>query len=126
MISQRDGIIAELRDEACTLWASGWPAVRRRATKDFPGLDFNLQVPDEEEAEESISDEEVDPEVLSDTHSSVPLPSEAEILAEAGSSPSPAGALPFDTHDWMLAPLKLLVALPPTSRPLCVIFAYSS
>ena len=23
MISQRDGVIAELRDEACTLWASG-------------------------------------------------------------------------------------------------------
>ena len=26
MISQRDGVIAELRDEACTLWASGWLA----------------------------------------------------------------------------------------------------
>ena len=23
-VSQRDGVIAELRDEACTLWASGW------------------------------------------------------------------------------------------------------
>ena len=23
MISQRDGVIAELRDEVCTLWASG-------------------------------------------------------------------------------------------------------
>ena len=50
MISQRDGVIAELRDEACTLWASGWLAFRRRAAKAFPGLDFNLQVPDEEEA----------------------------------------------------------------------------
>ena len=26
MINQRDGVIAELRDEACTLWASGWLA----------------------------------------------------------------------------------------------------
>ena len=26
MISQRDGVIVELRDEACTLWASGWLA----------------------------------------------------------------------------------------------------
>ena len=26
MVSQRDGVIAELRDEACTLWASGWLA----------------------------------------------------------------------------------------------------
>ena len=42
MISQRDGIIAELRDEACTLWASGWLAFRRRAAKAFPGLDFIL------------------------------------------------------------------------------------
>ena len=24
MISQRDGVIAELRDEACILWASRW------------------------------------------------------------------------------------------------------
>ena len=42
MISQRDGVIAELRDEACTLWASRWLAFRSKATKDFPGLDFNL------------------------------------------------------------------------------------
>ena len=47
MISQRDGVIAEMRDEACTLWASGWLAFRSRATKAFPGLDFNLQVPNE-------------------------------------------------------------------------------
>ena len=62
------------------------------------GLDFNLQVPDEEEAVESFSDEEVDLELLSDTPGSVPLPGEAEIPAEAGSSPSLAGALPSDTH----------------------------
>ena len=99
MISQRDGVIAELRDKACTLWAFGWLAFRCRAAKAFPGLDFNLQVPDEEEVEEFVSDEEVDPEVLSDTLSSVPLPGEAEILAEASSSPSPAGALPSDRHD---------------------------
>ena len=62
-------------------------------------MDFNLQFLDEEEAEESVSEDEVDPEVFSDTPSSVPPPSEAEILAEAGSSPSPIGALPYDTHD---------------------------
>ena len=33
MVSQRDGVIAELRDEACTLWASGWLAFRRRDAK---------------------------------------------------------------------------------------------
>ena len=98
MISQRDGVIVELRDEACTLWASGWLAFRCRATKAFPGLDFNLQVPDEEEAEESVSEDESDPEVFFDAPSSIPLPGEAEAPAEAGSSPSPAEALPSDLH----------------------------
>ena len=81
MVSQRDGVIAELRDEACTLWASGWLAFQRRAAKAFPGLDFNFQVPDEEEAEESVSKDEAYPEVFSDTPSSVPLPGEAEVPA---------------------------------------------
>ena len=98
MISQRDGVISELRDKACTLWASGWLAFRRRAAKAFLGLDFNLQVPDEKEVEESASKGKADPEVFSDTPSSVPLHGEAEIPTEAGSSPSPAGALPSDTH----------------------------
>ena len=61
-------------------------------------MDFNLQVPDEEEAEESISEGEVDLEVFFDAPSSVPLPGEAEALAEAGSSLSPVGALPSDLH----------------------------
>ena len=98
MISQRDGVIAELRDDACTLWASGWLVFRRRVAKAFQGLDFNLQVPNEEEAEESIFDDEVDPEVFSDTLSSVPLPGEADTHVKAGSSPSPARALTSNTH----------------------------
>ena len=108
MINQRDGVIAELlRSEACTLWASRWLAFQHIATKAFPSLDFDLQVPNEEEAEEFVYDDEVDPEVLSDTPSSAPLPSEAEIPAEAGSSSHPPppppplppiGALPYATH----------------------------
>ena len=98
MISQRDGVIAELRDEACTLWASRWLAFQHRVAKAFPGLDFNLQVPDEEEAEESISEDEADPEVFSDTPNSVPLPGEVEIPAEASSSPSLAEASPSDSQ----------------------------
>ena len=98
MISQRDGVIAEPKDKAYTLWASGWLAFRRRAAKAFPGLDFNLQVLDEEEAEESISEDEEDPEVFSDALSSVPFLGEAEASAEAGSFPSLAGALPYDLH----------------------------
>ena len=51
LVSQKEGVIAELRDEAYTLWASGWLAFRRQATKVFPGLDFNFQVPNEVEAD---------------------------------------------------------------------------
>ena len=98
MISQRYGVIAELRDEACTLWASGWLAFRRRAAKAFLGLDFNLQVLNEEEEEESVSEDEEEPEVFPDAPDSVPFPEEAEVPAEAGSSPSPAGVLPSNLH----------------------------
>ena len=98
MVSHRDGVIAELRDEACTLWASGWLAFRRRVAKVFLGLDFNFPVPDpdEEEAEESVSEDEVDPGAFFDTPSSIALPGEAEVPAEAGSPLLPAGASPSD------------------------------
>ena len=94
MVSHGDGVITELRDEASTLWASGWLAFRRRAAKAFPGLDFNFQVPDpdEEEAEESVSEDEVDLGVFSDTPNPVPLLSEVEVPAEASSPLLPAGA----------------------------------
>ena len=61
-------------------------------------MDFNFQVPDEEEAEESIFEDEANPAVLSDTPSFVHFPGEAEVPAEAGSPLSPAGASPFDLH----------------------------
>ena len=61
-------------------------------------MDFNFQVPDEEEAEESVSEDEANPGVLSDTPNSAPLPGEAKVLVEAGSSLSPAGASPSDLH----------------------------
>ena len=89
LISQKKGVIVELRDEACTLWASRWLAFRLKATKVFPGLDFNFQVPVEGEAEESDSYHEADPVVFSDAPSSVPLPGEPEIEA-----PVVAGLLP--------------------------------
>ena len=82
------------------MWASGWLAFRRKAAKVFPGLDFNFQVPVEGEAEESNSNDEVDPVVFSDAPSYVPLPSEPEIEAptEAGSPTSIAGTSPSDLH----------------------------
>ena len=62
-------MITELRDEACTLWASGWLTFRRKAAKVFPGLDFNFQVPVEGEAEEFDFDDEADLMVNSDAPS---------------------------------------------------------
>ena len=89
LVSQKDGVIAELRDEACTFWASRWLAFQRKAAKVFPGLDFNFQVLTEGEAEESNSDDEADPVVFLDAPSSVPFPSEPEIEAlVAASSPT--------------------------------------
>ena len=100
MVNHRDGVIGELRDEACTLWASGWLDFQRIAAKAFLGLDFNFPVsdPDEEEAEESVSEDEVDPGVFSDTPNSDPLPGEVEVPAEVVSLLSPIGASPSSLH----------------------------
>ena len=42
LVSQKEGVIIELRDKAYTLWASRWLAFRSKATKVFSGLDFNF------------------------------------------------------------------------------------
>ena len=55
VVVQRDEVIARLRDESCTQWASRWLAFQRKAANAYPGLDFNFDIPSDEEAEESIS-----------------------------------------------------------------------
>ena len=62
-------------------------------------MDFNFQVSDEEKVEEFVYENKAYPGVYSDTPSSVPLPGEPEVLAEAGSPLSPARASPSDLHD---------------------------
>ena len=54
LVVQRDGAITSLRDEACTKWASGWLAFRRRVANTYPRLDINFDIPSDEEAEESF------------------------------------------------------------------------
>ena len=44
-----------LRDEACTQRASRWLAFERKAANAYPGLDFNFDIPSDEEADESLS-----------------------------------------------------------------------
>ena len=100
LVNQKEGVVTELRDEAYTLWASGWLPFQHKATKIFLGLDFNFQVPTEGEVEESDSDDEVNPMVFSDVPYSVPFPGEPEIEAptEACSPTLVVGTSPSDLH----------------------------
>ena len=87
MVSQKEGVIVELRDEACTLWASGWFAFRCKASKVFPGLSFNFPVPTEDEVGESNSDRENRLGVSSTASSSALLPSDPVVeVAQAPAS----------------------------------------
>ena len=90
-------MIAEIRDEACTQWASGWLAFQRRASQDVPDLEFNIQLSDEE-VEESTSEAEADAgaEVLSGASDLAPLLDDLRVPPKASFFASPAGALPFN------------------------------
>ena len=71
-IHQQVTLVAQ-RDEACTQWASGWLAFQRRAAIAYPGLDFNLDIPSDEEAKESLSaDYSGEPDTPAEAHSVTP------------------------------------------------------
>ena len=55
LVAQRDEVIWRLRDQASAQWASGWLAFQQKAANVYPGLDFNFDLPSDEEAEESFS-----------------------------------------------------------------------
>ena len=70
LVAQRDKVIGRLRDEACTQWASGWLAFQRKDANVYPGLDFNFDIPSDEEAEESLSaDYSGEPDTPAEAHS---------------------------------------------------------
>ena len=70
LVTQRDEVIGRLRDEACTQWASGWLAFQKKAANVYPGLDFNFDIPNDEEPEESLSaDYSGEPDVPVEAHS---------------------------------------------------------
>ena len=79
-------MIAELRDEACTLWASGWLAFRRKASEVFPVLSFNFPVPTEDEVGESDSEGEDDLRVSSTAPNSALLPGDP--MVETAQAPA--------------------------------------
>ena len=55
LVAQRDEVIGRLRGQASAQWASGWLAFQQRAADVYPGLDFNFDLPSDEEAEDSFS-----------------------------------------------------------------------
>ena len=70
LVVQRDEVIGRLRDETYTQWASGWLAFQRKAANAYPGLDFNFDIPSDEEAEESLSaDYFGEPDTPAEAHS---------------------------------------------------------
>ena len=97
LTSRRGEVIAGLKEEACTQWASRWLAFQRRASRAFPNLEFNIQLSDEE-VEGSASEAEVDAgtEVFSGAPDRAPLPGDSRVPPGANPSASPAGAPPFN------------------------------
>ena len=55
LAAQRDEVIRQLRDQASAQWAAGWLAFQRKAIHAYSDLDFNYDLPSDEEAEESFS-----------------------------------------------------------------------
>ena len=70
LVAKRDEVIGRLRDEAYTQWAFWWLAFQRKAANVYPGLDFNFDIPSDEEAEESLSaDYSGEPDTPVEAHS---------------------------------------------------------
>ena len=98
LASRRGEVIAELKDEAYTQWASWWLTFQCRTSRAFPDLEFNIHLSDEE-VEGSASEAEVDAgvEVFSGALDRAPLPSDSRVPPRASSSASSAMASPFDS-----------------------------
>ena len=58
VIAQRDEVIRQLRDQDGAQWASGWLTFQRKAIRMYSNLDFNFDLPSDEEAEESFDSRE--------------------------------------------------------------------
>ena len=55
LVAQKDEVIGRLRDQASAQWASGWLAFKQKAVNVYSDLDFNFDLPSDEEVEESFS-----------------------------------------------------------------------
>ena len=55
LVTQRDEVIGKLREQDSVQWALGWLAFQQKATNAYSGLDFDFDLPSDEEVEESFS-----------------------------------------------------------------------
>ena len=55
LVAQQDEVIGRLRAEACTQLVSRWLAFQKKAVNAYPTLDFNFDLPSDEEDEGSLS-----------------------------------------------------------------------
>ena len=55
LVAQRDEVIGRLRDQASAQWASRWLAFQQKAVNVYSDLEFNFDLPSDEEAEKSLS-----------------------------------------------------------------------
>ena len=55
LVAQRDEVIRQLRDQASAQWASRWLAFQQKVVHAYSDLDFNFDLPSDEEAKESFS-----------------------------------------------------------------------
>ena len=77
LAAQRDEVIRQLRDQASAQWAAGWLAFQRKAVHEYSDLDFNFDLPSDEEAEESFStnySQEPDTHAVANSPSSSSVP----------------------------------------------------
>ena len=56
LVAQRDEVIGRLRDQDSAQWASGWLAFQQKAVNVYSDLDFNFDLPSDEEAKEYFSE----------------------------------------------------------------------
>ena len=54
LVAQPNEVIGRLRDKAYTQWVSRWLAFQRKDANVYPGLDFNFDIPSDDEVEESL------------------------------------------------------------------------
>ena len=81
LVAQWDEVIGRLRADACTQWVFGWLGFQKKVVNTYSGLDFNFDLPNDEEDEGSFS---------ADYSREPGTPAEAYSLSSSSAPPSDA------------------------------------